>query len=99
MYQSNRNCYPLTQKEVKQKDSELKIPSLVRQIDRKNTTKNSKLLVKRFVNSFRKNPPICAGNVPKLPELSLFEVKKKVKEKDSYLKICSPAGQAKIALL
>ena len=86
MCQNCLDCQFFKQK-VKQKDRKLKVPSLVRQIDRKNTKNISKLLVKRYVNSFRKDPTICAGNVPKLPELSLFEVKKKVKETDSYLKI------------
>ena len=62
---------------MKQKDSEYKNSSLVSQIDRKNTKKKSKLLVKCFVNSFTKTPPISARNVPKLPEMSLFEPREK----------------------
>ena len=41
----------------------------------------SKLLVKCFVNSFRKIPPISARNVPELPEMSLFELRKKSKKR------------------
>ena len=43
--------------------------------------KRGKLLLKCFVNSFRKNPPISARNVPKLPEMSLFEPRKKSKKR------------------
>ena len=64
-------------KKVKQKDSKYKNSSLVGQIDYKNTKEKSKLLVKCFVKSFRKNPPISARDVPKLPEMSLFEPRKK----------------------
>ena len=66
-----------TEKKVKLKDSECKNSSLVGQIDRKNTKKQSGLLVKCSVNSFTKIPPISARNVPKLPEMSLFEPRKK----------------------
>ena len=66
-----------TKREVKQKDSEYKNSSLVGQIDCESMKEKSKLLVKCFVNSFRKNPPISARNVPKLPEMSLFEPRKK----------------------
>ena len=82
-----------TKRKVKQKDSENSNSTLVGQSDYKNTKEKSKLLVKCFVNSFRKNPPISARNVPKLPELSLFFTKKQVKEKDRDLKVSSPVGQ------
>ena len=62
---------------MKLKDSEYKNSSLIGQIDRKKTKEKSKLLVKYFVNSFKKIPPISARNVPKLPEMSLFEPTKK----------------------
>ena len=68
-------------KRLKQKDREYKNFCLVAQIDCKNTKEKSKLLVKCFVNSFRKNPPISARNVPKLPEKSLFEPSKKSKKR------------------
>ena len=64
-------------KKVKEKDSDLKITSPVGQIDRKNRKKKINLLLKGFASSFRKNPPIFAGNVPKLPKMSLFEPRKK----------------------
>ena len=64
-------------KKVKQKEIEYRNSSLEGQIDCKNTKKKSKLLVKCFVASFRKNPPICSGNVPKLPKMSLFEPREK----------------------
>ena len=64
---------------MKLKDSEYKNSSVVSQIDRKNTKDKSKLLVKCFVNSFKKIPPISDRNVPKLPEMSLFEPTKKSK--------------------
>ena len=64
-------------KKVKLKDIEYKNSSLISQIGRKNTKKKSKLLLKFFVNSFTKFPPISARNVPKLPDL----------------KISSPVGQ------
>ena len=47
-----------TRKKVKQKDSKYESSFLVDQIDCKNTNEKSKLLVKCFGNSFRKNPPI-----------------------------------------
>ena len=59
-------------KKVNQTDSEYKISSLVGQMDCKNTNNQSKLLVKYFVNSFRKNPPISARILPKLPEMSFL---------------------------
>ena len=46
-----------------------------------NTKEKSKLLVKCFVNSFRKNAPISAKNMPKLPEMSLFERRKRSKKR------------------
>ena len=61
--------------------------SLVGQIDCKNTKEKRKLLVKCFVNSFRKNPPISASNVPKLREMCLFDPRKKSKERIAILKI------------
>ena len=64
-------------KKMKQNNSEYKNSSLVGQINCKNTKKKSKLLVKCFVNSFRKDPQISARNVPKRPEMSLFEHRKK----------------------
>ena len=82
-----------TKKKVKEKDSYLKVSSPVGQIDRKNRKKKIKLLLKWFANSFRKNPPICAGNVPKLPKMSLFERREKSQKKDGDLKICPPAAQ------
>ena len=78
---------------MKLKDSEYKNSSLVSQIDRKNTKVKSKLLLKCFVKSFTKIPPISARNVPKLPEMSLFEPRGKVTQKDGDLKICPPVGQ------
>ena len=61
-----------TGKKVKLKDSEYKNSSLVSEIDCKNTKDKSELLVKCCVNSFTKIPPIAAGNVRKLPEMSFF---------------------------
>ena len=61
---------------MKLKDSEYKNSSLVSQIDRKKTKEKSTLLVKCFVNSFTKVPPISARNMRKLPEISLFESRK-----------------------
>ena len=58
---------------MKLKDRKYKNSSLVSQIDRKNTKEKSKLLVKCFVHAFTKILPIYARNVPKLPEMSLFE--------------------------
>ena len=66
---------------MKQKDSKYKNSSLVGQIDCKDTQEKSKLLVKCFVNSFRKNPPRSARNVPKLPEISLLEPREKSKKR------------------
>ena len=66
---------------MKQKDSKYKNSPLVGQIDCKNTQEKSKLMVKCFVNSFRKNPPISARNVPKLPEMSLLEPREKSKKR------------------
>ena len=72
---------------MKLKDSEYKKCYLVGQIDRKNTKEKSKLLVKCFANSFTKIPPISARNVPKLPEMSLFEPRKKSKERIAISKL------------
>ena len=72
---------------MKLKHSEYKKSSLVSQIDCKNTKGKGKLLVKCFVNSFRKNPPISARNVPKLPEMSLFEPRKKSKKRIAISKL------------
>ena len=81
MCQNGQKCYFGTEKKVKLKNSEYKNSSLVSQIDRKNTKEKSKLLVKCFVTSFTKIPPISPRNVPKLPELSLFEPRKKSKKR------------------
>ena len=62
-----------TEKKVKLMDSEYKNFTLVGQIDCKKTKEKSKLLAKCFVNSFRKNPPISATNVPKLPGIPLLK--------------------------
>ena len=70
-----------TEEKVKLKDGEYKSSSLVGQMDGKNTKKKSKILVKCFVNSFTKVPPISARNVPKVPETSLFEPRKKSKKR------------------
>ena len=72
---------------MKLKDSEYKNSSLVGQIDRTNTKEKSKLLVKCFVNSLKNIPPISARNVPKLPEMSLFEPRKKSKKRIAISKI------------
>ena len=72
---------------MKLRDSEYKKYSLVGQIDRKNTKEKSKLLVKCFINSFTKIPPISARNVPKLPEVSLFEPTKKSKKSIAISKL------------
>ena len=77
MGHKGQKCYFLNQRKVKQKDSEYKNYLLLGQIDCKNTKEKSKLLVKCFVNSFRKNPRISARNVPKLPDILLFEPRKK----------------------
>ena len=66
---------------MKLKDSEYKKSSLVSQIDHKNAKDKSRLLVKWFVNSFTKIPPISARKVPKLPEMSLFEPRKKSRKR------------------
>ena len=76
-----------TKKTVKLQDSEYKNSSLVGQIDRKNTKEKSKLLVKFFVNSFTKTPPISARNVRKLPEISVFEPRKKSKSRIAISKL------------
>ena len=89
MCQNGQKCYLLNQKKVKQKDSEYKNSSVIRQSYCKITKEKSKLLVKCFVNAFRKNPPISASNVPKLPEMSLFKRRKK-----SYKRI----AKSKLAL-
>ena len=72
---------------MKQKDSKYNKSSLVGHIDCKNTKEKSKLLVKCFVNSFRKNPSTSARNVPKLPEMSLFEPRKNSKKKIAISKL------------
>ena len=69
-----------TEKKVKLTDSEYKKSSLVGQINCKITKEKSKIFVKCFVNSFTKIPPISARNVPKPPEMSLFEPRKKSKK-------------------
>ena len=76
-----------TEKKVKLKDSEYKNSSLVSQTNCKNTKEKSKLLLKSFVNSFTKIPPISARNVPKLPEMSLFEPRKKSKKRIGISKL------------
>ena len=80
-------CYFLNQRKVKQKDSEYKNSSLLGQIDCKNTKEQSKLLRKCCVNSFRKNPQISARNVPKLPEMLVFEPRKKSTKKVAISKL------------
>ena len=72
---------------MKLKHSEYKNSSLVSQIDRKDTKERSKLLVKCFVNSFTKIPPMSARNVPKLPEMSLFGPRKKSKKRIAISKL------------
>ena len=72
---------------MKLKDSKYKNSSLVSQIDHKNTKEKSKLLVKRFGNSFRKNTLISARNVPKLPEMSLVKPRKKSKKRIEISKL------------
>ena len=47
----------------------------------------NKLLVKCFVTSFRKDPPIPARNVPKLPQMSLFKPRKKSKKRIAISKL------------
>ena len=68
-------------------DRDLKISSPVGQTEQKNRMKKIKLLVKFFVNSFRKNPPISARNVPKLPEMSLFKPRKRSKKRIAISKL------------
>ena len=77
----------LTKKRENQKDSEYKNYSLEDQIDCKNTKEKGKLLVKCLVNSFKKNPPISARDVPNLPEMSLFEPRKKSKKRIATSKL------------
>ena len=72
---------------MKLTDSEFQYSSVVGQIDSKNTEEKSKVLVKCFVNSFTKIPPIPARNVPKLPEMSLFEPRKKSKKRIGISKL------------
>ena len=72
---------------MKQKDREYKNSSLVGHVDCKNMKEKSKLLVKCFVKSFRKNPPMSARKVPKLPEMSLFEPRKKSKKRIAISKL------------
>ena len=72
---------------MKLKDSRYKNSSLVSQIDRKNTKEKSKLLLKWFVNSFTKIPPISARNVPKLLGMSHFEPRKKSKKRIEISKL------------
>ena len=76
-----------TEKKVKLKDSEYTSFFLVGQIDGKNTEEKSKLLVKCFVNSFTRIPPISATNMPKLPEMSLFEPRKKSNKRIAISKL------------
>ena len=72
---------------MKHKDSEHKKYSLVGQINCKSMKKKSKYLVKCFVTSFKKKPPISARHVQKLPEMSLFETRKKSKNRISISKV------------
>ena len=72
---------------MKQKDSEYKNSSLVGQTDCKNTKEKKKLLVKCFVNSFKKNLLISARNVPKVSEMSLSEPRKKSKKRTEISKL------------
>ena len=81
-----------TKKKVKEKDSNPKSSTPVGQIDRKKRKKKIWLLPKWFANSFRKNPPICAGNVPKTAWNVTYWTKRKFTEKDGDLKICPPVG-------
>ena len=82
-----------TNKKVKEKDSDLKISSPVGQIDCKNRKRRIKLLLKRFAKSSRKNPPICAGNVPKLPKMSLFEPREKSQKRMATSEFALLVGQ------
>ena len=72
---------------MKLKDSEYKKFSLLGQIDPEIAKEKNKLLVKCFVKSFTKIPPISARNVPKLPEMSLFEPRKKSKKRIAISKL------------
>ena len=86
---------------MKQKDSEYKKFSLVGQIDCKITKEKSIIVVKCFVNSFTKIPPISARNVPKLPEMSLFEPKTKKRIAISklalqYVKLTAKKGRRRL---
>ena len=87
MCQNGQKCYFLNQKKVKQKDSEYKNSSLVGHIDCKIMKEKSQLFVKCLVNSFRKNPPISARNVPKMPDMLLFEPRKKSKKRIAISKL------------
>ena len=87
MCQNDQKCYFLNQRKVKQKDREYKNSFLVGQIDCKNTEEKSKLRAGCFVSSFRKNPQISDRNVPKLPEMSLFEPRKKSQERIAISKL------------
>ena len=77
MVQNCLKCHFLNQKKVKEKDTNLKNSSPVGRIDRKKSKKKMKLLLKWFSASFKKNPPICAENVPKVPKMSLIEPREK----------------------
>ena len=87
MCQNGQESCFWTKKKVKQNDRKYKNSSLVGQIDWKTTKEKGKLLLNCFVNSFRKNPPISARNVPKLPEMSLFETRKKSKKRIAISKL------------
>ena len=87
MCQNGQKCYFLKQKKVKQKNSEYINSSLLGQIDCKNTKEKSELLVNCFVNSLTKMPSISARNVPKLPEMSLVEPRKKSKKRVAISKL------------
>ena len=73
--------------EPNKNETKVQNSSLVGQIDCKNRKQKGKLLVKCFVNSFRKKPPISARNVPKLPEMSLREPRKKSKKRIAISKL------------
>ena len=66
---------------MKLKDSGYKKSSLFGQMSGTNTKIKSGLLVKCSVNSYTKIPPISARYLPKLPEMSLFEPRKKSKKR------------------
>ena len=60
-------------------------------------------LVKCFVNSFRKNPPISGRDVTKLPKMSLFEPRKKPKKRIvisklslQYIKLTAKIGKRRL---